>query len=59
MEYATNCGSHANQPQLRKDGAGMKILMVLAAGFMMYAIGYVGGQDQQLQQPTPTCQIKQ
>jgi len=37
----------------------MKIIMVLAAGFMMYAIGYVGGQDQQLQQPTPTCQIKQ
>ncbi len=36
----------------------MKTLMVLAAGFMMYAIGYVGGQDQQLQQP-PICQIKQ
>ncbi len=36
----------------------MKILIALVVGFMMYAIGYVGGQDQQLQQP-PICQIKQ
>jgi len=41
------------------DGAGMKILIALAVGFSMYAIGYVGGRDTQLQQPTPICQLKQ
>ncbi len=37
----------------------MKVLIALVAGSVFYAIGYVGGQDQQLQQPTPICQIKQ
>jgi hypothetical protein len=32
----------------------MRILMVLVAGSIIYAIGYTGGQDQQLQQP-PIC----
>jgi hypothetical protein len=37
----------------------MKILIAIVAGSIIYAIGYVGGQDQQLQQSTPICQIKQ
>jgi len=37
----------------------MKILIAIVAGSIIYAIGYTGGQDQQLQQTTPICQIKQ
>ena len=37
----------------------MKVLIVLVVGFSMYAIGYVGGRDQQLQQTTPICQLPQ
>ena len=37
----------------------MKGLIALIIGFSMYAIGYVGGRDQQLQQPTPICQLPQ
>lgn len=37
----------------------MKILIAIVIGFSMYAIGYVSGKDQQLQQPTPICQLPQ
>ena len=37
----------------------MKVLIAIVIGFSMYAIGYLGGRDQQLQQPTPICQLKQ
>jgi hypothetical protein len=59
MESAKNCGSHANQPLSRKDGAGMKVLIALVVGFSMYAIGIQTGRELQLQQPTSICQLKQ
>jgi hypothetical protein len=59
MEPATHRRSHADFTLSRADGAGMKILIAIVAGSIIYAIGYVGGQDQQLQQSTPICQIKQ
>jgi len=59
MEPATHCGSHANQPLSRKDGAGMKIVIALVVGFSMYAIGIQTGRELQLQQPTSICQLKQ
>ena len=37
----------------------MKALIAIIVGFSLYAIGYVGGRDQQLQQPTSICQLKQ
>jgi len=37
----------------------MKLFIALVVGFSMYAIGYVGGRDTQLQQPTSICQLKQ
>jgi len=59
MEPATHRRSHADFTLSRADGAGMKILIAIVAGSIIYAIGYTGGQDQQLQQTTPICQIKQ
>ena len=37
----------------------MKIAIAIVIGFSMYAIGYLGGRDQQLQQPTLICQLPQ
>lgn len=37
----------------------MKIAIAIVVAFSMYAIGYVGGRDQQLKQPTPICQLPQ
>jgi hypothetical protein len=34
----------------------MKILIAIVVAFSMYAIGYVGGRDQQ---QTPICQLPQ
>ena len=59
MEPATDCGPYADFTLSRADGAGMKIAIAIVIGFSMYAIGYVGGRDQQLQQPTSICQLKQ
>jgi hypothetical protein len=59
MEPAADCRSHANQPLSRADGAGMKVLIAISLSMCFYAIGYVGGRDQQLQQPTSICQLKQ
>jgi len=59
MEPATHRRSHANQPLSRADGAGMKILIAIVAGFSMYAIGVQTGRELQLQQPTSICQLKQ
>lgn len=48
----TQSGDYPNQ-------SFMKVLIAIVIGFSMYAIGYVGGRDQQLKQPTPICQLPQ
>ena len=37
----------------------MKIAIAIVIGFSMYAIGVQTGREQQLQQPTSICQLKQ
>ena len=37
----------------------LKIASAIIVAFSMYAIGYAGGRDRQLQVPTAICQLPQ